>query len=196
MIQITGVLKTKLKLRTLLQSNLPLKLEIGSGPVKGKAGWVTMDLSNQSDLCWDLRWPFPFPDNSVAMLYSSHVFEHLTYTEIMRLLKECRRVLQPGGSFSICVPDASIYVRAYCQPDTFDRETFLCYKPALYSDQRMDILNYMFYMDGHHKYMFDQESLIAMLVRADFADAHARQFDPSIDMAARKHETIYAVAIK
>ena len=45
-----------------------------------------MDLSSDSDLCWDLRNPLPFPNNSVAIIYSSHVLEHLHYRELMGLL--------------------------------------------------------------------------------------------------------------
>ena len=81
-----------------------------------------MDLSSDSDLCWDLRNPLPFPNNSVAIIYSSHVLEHLHYRELMGLLAESWRVLKPGGLFSCCVPDATIYIQGYLKPDSFNRD--------------------------------------------------------------------------
>jgi hypothetical protein len=37
----------------------------------------------------------------------------------------------------------------------------------------MDRLNYIAYMDGHHRYMFDEENLLRVLVQAGFADVAA-----------------------
>jgi len=97
----------------ILSERSEIKLELGSGPVKGKNGWTTIDCCDESDIRWDLREPLPFPDNSIDAIYSSHVLEHFSYLELMRLLKDCLRVLKSGGMFSACVPDAEIYINGY-----------------------------------------------------------------------------------
>ena len=51
-------------------------------------------------------------------------------------------------------------------------------------------------MDGYHKYMFDEENLLAILTNIGFKNARLRDFDPSLDMEKRKHESIYAIAKK
>src|SRR5215831_5667299 len=158
-----------------------VNLELGAGPAKGKNGWVTIDQCEEADINWDLNMPLPFPDETVSNVYSSHVLEHFFYRDLIRLLADCHRVLKPGGSFSACVPDASIYVRAYMNPETFDR-SFLAYKPAVVSDLRMDWLNYIAYMDGHHRFMFDRDNLLKLLTEAGFTDVRSRDFDPTVDM--------------
>ena len=166
------------------------QLEIGSGPVK-KTGWVTLDLCRGADVYWDLRRGLPFVDASFWLVYSSHVLEHFSYKDTQNLLSEVRRVLKPGGVFSICVPDASIYVQAYIGQRTTSDLDF--YKPALVSNMRMDLLNYIFYMDGHHHFMFDSESLAYHLKEAGFVDCKHREFDSSIDMVERAPESIFFI---
>jgi predicted SAM-dependent methyltransferase len=193
--QALAVMRTRLIAPTLIRSTSDIKLEIGSGPIKGQNGWLTMDLSYQSDLCWDLRNALPFPDNSIAVIYSSHVLEHFYYRELRRVLADCWRVLKPGGIFNTCVPDAGSFIRGYLNPDSFDRERFV-YRPAVISDQRMDIVNYIAYMDGHHRYMFDRENLIHVLSSSGFVSVRMREFDPTLDRPGRKTESIYAIGVK
>jgi predicted SAM-dependent methyltransferase len=188
--------RTRARVAELLRAGPDIKLDIGSGPIKGGRGWTTLDLNDKADLYWDLREPLPFPDGSVAMIYSSHVLEHFFYPELMRLLHDCLRILKPQGVFSVCVPDASIYVRGYLEHESFDRGKFLVYAPALPSDSRMDILNYIAYMAGHHRYMFDAANLVAVLQRAGFDSVRQREFDPAIDLQARDFESIYAIGVK
>jgi predicted SAM-dependent methyltransferase len=172
-----------------------VNVELGAGPVKGTNGWVTIDQCEGADINWDLNSPLPFPDQSVTNIYSSHVLEHFFYRDLMRLLVDCSRILKPGGSFSACVPDASIYVRAYIAPNSFNR-SFLGYTPAIISDLKMDRLNYIAYMDGHHRFMFDEENLLRVLTEAGFTDVRSRNFDPALDMFERKHMSIYAMGTK
>jgi predicted SAM-dependent methyltransferase len=188
--------RTRMAVTRMLRVHSEIKLEIGAGPVKGKNGWVTLDLSDQSDLFWDLKETLPFPDNCVDMIYSSHVLEHFRYSELIRLLQDCRRILKPGGLFSVCVPDASIYIHGYLNYETFDRWQYLTYRPAVISDARMDILNYMAYMDGHHRYMFDKENLTRVLSHVGFTSVKLRDFDPALDLKERKYESIYALGFK
>src|SRR4026209_1809368 len=94
------------------EASSEVKLEIGAGQKTGTNGWTTLDLWG-ADLSWDLTERLPFPDNSVAKIYSSHTLEHFWYSDLIRLLCDCRRILKPLGSISVCVPDASIYVQGY-----------------------------------------------------------------------------------
>jgi SAM-dependent methyltransferase len=67
--------------------------------------WIGVDIE-QSDLAKKIQGEkvilydgvnLPFPDDSVPLIYSSQVFEHVRYPE--PLLAEIRRVLIPGGLF-------------------------------------------------------------------------------------------------
>lgn len=183
------------KAAQLLEARSEISLELGAGAVEGKNGWITIDKCEGADLNWDFHERLPFPDNSVVRIYSSHVLEHFFYRDLVDLLTDCYRVLKPGGLFSACVPDASIYVRGYVDRKNFDR-TFLTYTPAFISDLKMDWINYIAYMDGNHRFMFDEENLHRVLLEAGFVDVRRRDFDPALDLIERKYESIYAVAIK
>lgn len=189
-------LRTKATITKLLRSPSVIKLEIGAGPVKGKNGWTTLDLCPEADLFWDLRKTLPFPDNSVDIIYSSHVLEHFHHSDLLRLLKDCRRILKPQGQISACVPDASLYIKGYLNHETFNRKQYLTYPPAVHSEARMDILNYIAYMDGHHRYMFDAENLLGVLSQAGFTSVRLRDFDPTLDLEGRDYESIYALGVK
>lgn len=183
------------KAAELTKSNPALKLEIGSGLAPRKNGWVTLDLVGGADLYWDLMKPLPFPDNSIAMIYSSHVLEHFAYPDLLKLLKDCLRSLKPGGEFSACVPNAALFIKGYLDPAHFDKD-LIGYKPAFISEMKMDLLNYIAYMDGHHKYMFDEENLVGILERAGFASVRLRKFDPTLDLPQRDSQSIYVSALK
>jgi predicted SAM-dependent methyltransferase len=144
----------------------------------------------------DLKKPLPFPGNTFLKIYASHVLEHFYYRELIRLLKEVYRILKVGGTFSICVPDASIYIKAYCHPETFDADFYCRYKPAVNVYSRIDYVNYMAYMAGHHKIMFDEENLPGILKAVGFGNVRKRNFDPELDLKKRDYESIYFIAEK
>jgi SAM-dependent methyltransferase len=63
----------------------------------------------------DAREPFPFEDEVFQWIISEHFIEHITPNQAVRWLKECRRMLKPGGIIRISTPDLRIYVKGYLQ---------------------------------------------------------------------------------
>lgn len=63
----------------------------------------------------DLRKGIPLPDQSVDAIYHSHVLEHFSRPDGERLLKECCRVLKPGGTIRVVVPDLEQIARGYLE---------------------------------------------------------------------------------
>jgi len=180
----------------LLASSSPIKLELGAGENRGIAGWTYADANENCDLTLDLTGHLPFPDNSVDMIYSSHLLEHFVHSDLIHFLKECLRVLTPGGVFSTAVPNARIYLDAYQTPKGFDPDIFCRYRPAYHYNSRIDYVNYIAYMDGKHRYMFDEENLVVILAKSGFRNVRLRDFDETLDMEVRDFQTIYAYGIK
>jgi SAM-dependent methyltransferase len=82
-----------------------LRLHLGSG-VNRLPGWVNVDLIGMgSDLAWDLRRRLPFADASAWAVFLEHVIEHFTLADAFALLEDCHRVLGPGGTIRVGVPD-------------------------------------------------------------------------------------------
>ena len=52
----------------------------------------------------ELDYGIPFDDNCIPAIFSSHFFEHITQMDANRLLRECFRVLKPGGTIRVVVP--------------------------------------------------------------------------------------------
>ncbi len=59
--------------------------------------------------------PIPMEDNSVDGLLCQHVIEHLDCHTAAEVLKDCRRVLKPGGLMIASVPDAEYFLRVYAR---------------------------------------------------------------------------------
>jgi predicted SAM-dependent methyltransferase len=172
-------------------------LELGSGPKRGNNGWTTIDISG-ADISHDLRLGIPLPDQTVDRIYTSHMFEHIPYKELVVFVNECYRVLKVGGELSVCVPNAGLYLRSYVAEHRFRTEgEGKGYGPAFVdTGSLIDQVNYIAYMDGHHKYMFDDVNLVNTLKKAPFLDVRLRDFDESIDLLSRDYESVYASAVK
>jgi SAM-dependent methyltransferase len=64
-------------------------------------------------ILWDLRKGVPFPEKTFDGVYHSHVLEHVDRELAGAFLTECHRVLKPGGTLRIVVPDLETLVRNY-----------------------------------------------------------------------------------
>ncbi|NKI36426.1 methyltransferase domain-containing protein [Wenzhouxiangella sp. XN79A] len=93
---------------------MKLNLACGSTYVDGD-GWVNFDFAplspnvRQADLLQSL----PIHDDSADIVYTSHFLEHVPRNSVAGFLEECRRVLKPGGSLRIVVPDLEDICRTY-----------------------------------------------------------------------------------
>lgn len=76
-------------------------------------GFVHIDLESSADLRMDVNLGLPFGDNSVQGVFSEHFFEHLSQAQGCNFLRECRRVLAPGGIVRIAMPDLDYCVERY-----------------------------------------------------------------------------------
>jgi len=172
-----------------------VKLELGSGPKRGRNGWTTVDMA-LADITHDLKKGIPLPDNSVNAIYSSHFLEHLTYAEILQHLSECRRVLRPGGQILSAVPSARLFIDAYINRSKI--AGFPGFDPAYNYDSGspLDLVNYIAYMGGQHHYMFDEENLVNILRKVGFVNAEPRSFIEGLDLQERDYGTIYFSANK
>lgn len=187
---------SKRYIKRLLRDRKEIFLEVGAGDKKGENGWTSIDVIGKCDIFWDLRKGLPFPNKSILKIYSEHFFEHLSFKEGQKFLDDCLRVLVPDGTFSICVPNARIYIEAYLKDSTLGNNQFFGYKSAYNNTTKIDYVNYTAYMDGHHKYMFDKENLIYILRSKGFRNVHLRQYEPGLDLEGHIIESIYAEGVK
>jgi len=179
-----------------LNVSLGLNLNLGCGP-NSKPGWLNIDLFHSgADLQLDLRERWPFPDGSVAYIYSEHVFEHFEfYEEVPHVLSESLRVLQSEGVFDVGVPDTEWPLRGYGNPDHDYWRFCPIWHPKICETQ-LDHINYHFRQGEEHKYAWDEETLTRSLQLAGFVCIARRPFDGTLDSEFRRVGTLYMRAIK
>jgi SAM-dependent methyltransferase len=89
-------------------------LNIGCGRVFAP-GWINLDVEPASPDVhrWDARRGLPFAAGEIDAVYHAHLLEHLDAHAGQRFLRECARVLRPGGVLRVVVPDLEGIARAY-----------------------------------------------------------------------------------
>ena len=200
-----------------------LRLNVGSGPQVAD-GWISIDGSWQARFaghpaaaqfvswvtgrevghwpagirCHDVRRGLPFADGSAAVVYSSHMIEHLFRDEAQRFMRDVRRVLAPGGICRIVVPDMRSMIGWY-----FDDHGAASNGYRSRSDRLMEMLAvsspsapprsllglYRRLTDfDRHKWMYDEAGLQALFEDAGFSSPRARrslESDIAPDVLAR-----------
>jgi len=111
----------------------------------------------------------PFQDNSVDVLYSSHMLEHLDRSEARKFVSECHRVLIPGGLLRLAIPDLGLYVEAYQR--SADADDFLerlrLARPQVRGMRRIAEMLVGF---RGHRWMYDRGSVEKLVKHASFDD--------------------------
>jgi SAM-dependent methyltransferase len=145
-------------------------------------------LKNHKFVHHDLQYGLPFFDNSVDFLYSSHVLEHLYPNVAELLLREAHRVLRPGGTIRVCVPDLE-YAFALCRAGRKQQALAYFFQDANVADFH------------RHKYMYDFDLLSSALQTAGFPSVRRCRFRegsvPDIEhLDNRPEETLFVEATK
>lgn len=111
----------------------------------------------------------PLPDNQFNVVYHSHFLEHLNNVEGFKFLQECFRIMKPGATMRILVPDLELWADAYFN----NRQSFLeQYKTAWLKDPTLYRTKGQIFMGAlhnhEHKMGYDFETLKWLLESIGF----------------------------
>lgn len=188
-----GTVRRSAIIRRYLGAHVTRKLQIGAGPNE-LPGWLNADFSprHASTIFMDATQPFPLPSNSFDFVFSEHMIEHVPFDHGQRMLRECYRVLKPGGKIRIATPNlnriaglaTSSPSREQQQYATWAIENHVPY--ALRSGMRDDyrpayVINNFFWGFGHY-FVYDPDTLGAALMACGFVNPLS--FDPGISDTA------------
>jgi predicted SAM-dependent methyltransferase len=123
-----------------------------------------------------VRKRFPLPDASFDLVYSEHMLEHLTYAEGQGCLRECRRVLKPGGVIRVATPSLERIARLYEGDDLqkrYVRWAVETLEPETDASLPGVAINNFFHSWGH-RFIYDPETLRHALTQAGFVDVEER----------------------
>ncbi|MFZ2957920.1 MAG: methyltransferase domain-containing protein [Candidatus Ozemobacteraceae bacterium] len=107
-------------------------INLGSGAESLK-GFINIDFfsirKRGVDYAADLRYPLLIDEAVIDGIFCEHTMEHLTYAQVDQLMGECFRILKPGGTLRIIVPDVSTFAENYVQNNQtwFDKWEYLMF---------------------------------------------------------------------
>lgn len=155
------------------------KLQLGTGP-NPLPGWLNSDLfpdiypeHRDEIVLLDGSKPFPLGDATFDFIFSEHQIEHMSRTDAVSMVRECFRVLCPGGRMRIATPDFASIIELYNDPLTEPERHYVdwvmkrFWPDARSGNPRCYVINKMFTAHGH-RFIYDQETLTAMLTDAGF----------------------------
>jgi predicted SAM-dependent methyltransferase len=131
-------------------------------------GWINVDLapSGAVDAVVDCAGRLPFADRALAFLHCEDLLEHVEHEKGIAMLRECFRVLRPGGVLRILTPDLGALVqKVYLERGPLH----LAWCAAqLAADGPCQSLNMHLRMNGGHRFVYDEPELRRTLEEIGF----------------------------
>jgi predicted SAM-dependent methyltransferase len=172
--------------------NFPVrKLQLGAGS-NNLPGWLNSEGFAPSSfthsfkiagdyIFLDVCQPFPFSDNSIDYIFHEHVMEHLNYHDGQFMLRECYRILKPGGRIRIATPDLEYFVGLYGEQTSENQKRFLNEYVRFNSDvwsadlkhvrgnHAVFVMNHNFRAWGH-QFIYDYRTMASALEAVGLVD--------------------------
>lgn len=148
-------------------------LELGAGG-RVRPGWLATDLTAQEHILeLDITRPFPIPDRSFDYAYSEHMIEHVPFDGGFFMLKECFRILKPGGTLRIVTPSVGFLFNLFLTDRSELQEHYIdwatrSFVPNAPRPAASFVFNH-FVRGFGHQFIYDRATMRAALSDAGFA---------------------------
>lgn len=150
----------------------------------------------------DLTKPFPWTNSSIDIIYSSHTLEHLNKEDGMNFLKECYRILKPGGFLRIVLPDLKPIIDKYLNNE-INAVDFIEKLDVLYYDGPKIFKKFFSFCFSYpHKTMYDYKSLSKIFINLGLNPIKKSYGDSkipdiiSVEIKERCHDAVILEATK
>ena len=127
-----------------------LRLNLGSGQRPFAKPWVNVDCQDRwsTDVLSDIRSMPMFKDSSAGIVVLHQVLEHFGCGEADGVIRECQRILAPGGSLIVTVPNLLALVKGWISR-RIDTQIFLTSMYGAYMGDEAD----------RHRWQYDAMTL-------------------------------------
>jgi predicted SAM-dependent methyltransferase len=156
-----------------------VKINLGSGHWKLE-DWVNVDIDRESqpDVCANLAGGLPFANGVARLMHTEDFIDQLELEQAADFLRECHRILVPGGVLRVLTPDmrklAELYLNDPQQLKTLWK-SFVGVPLAL--DTAGEVFNIGMRFAGH-TFLYDEETFKALTARCGF-EARRVEFQQS-----------------
>lgn len=146
-----------------------MKLNLGCG-AHAMEDWVNYDIEwapGSSVIKFDLsKWGLPHVDNSVDYIFSEHFIEHITREQCENLVRDCFRVLRPGGVIRLATPSLSKLLSNYIEGSRMGMEDLDL--PQVWNPKTpCQMVNEGMRLWGH-SFLYDAQELCSLLQGVGF----------------------------
>ena len=131
-----------------------IKLHLGCGSKDFGSEWTHVDGSDYPHVKHHDITKLNFEDDSVDLIYASHVLEYFDRDEVGSVLQEWKRVLRPDAVLRLAVPDFSACAKLYVHA----REPLSSFVGMFYGKWKINEETTIY-----HKTIYDFASLKAVL---------------------------------
>ena len=134
----------------------------------------------------------PVQSESAALVYCSHVIEHLTLAECRLALKETHRILKSGGIFRFVMPDFAYFIKKY-NDDSSSDALFAFMKGTSLGREKSNrslkgfIVNWL--GKSAHQWLWDYKAIEKELLQVGFHDIRRACYGDSEDAAFKSVES-------
>lgn len=175
------------------------RLNWGCGP-HPVAGWINADLLTGPgiEISRDIRAGLPLESATIDYITSIHALQDLPYREVVPALQELYRVLRPGGTLRLALPDLERGVAAYVRNDA---DYFVVPDTEVLTISGKLIVQMTWY--GASRMMFTYEFAEELLLRAGYDHVSRCAFQQTlsafpaiVELDNRERETLFIEATK
>jgi predicted SAM-dependent methyltransferase len=160
-------------------------LQLGCGPHHFD-GWLATDLTPQDRgkaVYLDATRRFPFPDAKFDFIVAEQMIEHLSFRGALHMLRECHRVLRPGGTLRVSTMDVHLARLLLTEPLSDRLQRYVTWsnttwEPSCDPHSAVHVFNRMNHEWGH-KFLYDAATLIRTFEQCGFTSVTECQLGKS-----------------
>jgi predicted SAM-dependent methyltransferase len=163
-------------------------------------GWINSDVRDhpEVDIVCDIRDGLPLESDSLDYIVSIHALPEIQYPDLVPTLQELKRVLKPGGTLRLALPDLDKGIQAYLGGDA-------SYFHIPDDDARTlgGKLAVQMSWYGYSRSLFTVDFVEELLEKAEFASftrcvyqQTASPFPEIIELDNRELESLFVEAVK
>lgn len=191
--QLPGLVVNKEDLERADANSLPVitndgltKLNFGCFRTMFGHGWVNIDQHSLHDFAirhgykfsqMDARYGITvIKDDTVDLIYHAHFLEHLNYEHGYEFLKHCYRIMKPGATMRIIVPDASLIMGLFMNGPISKWKQIV---EGLFPKDKRKLPPMMLAWEmicQDHASSYDADTLTEMLATAGFSNINRTKF--------------------
>jgi predicted SAM-dependent methyltransferase len=180
---IIWTIRRKRQISDYLKREQPKKLHLGASN-SPLPGWLNSDVSptKGSMVYLNATRRFPMDDNAFDYVMAEHMIEHITYDAAVMMLRECHRVLKPGGKIRISTPDLEVLIGLHSVEKTELQKRYIDWsvnESKLNASTCKDVfvINNFFHAWGHC-FLYDRATFKATMEAAGFV--HVMFYKPGV----------------